>query len=337
MYLQYGSVTLKVIDLLRYDREAIYTPDKTDLLTIRHTLGVSAVYAPGGDPRMPSVTALSEDTEKVLSGQDRTAEAVSRRIRGYDPGQLARVEEYPHMEHNTVESEQIAMSRLHSGPQTDAELRYRLMLPRQKLILWAYDRQTGKPIRWLESPRPGMATDAMNGPLPIGNPVVSAAGEPNSIGVYFEVQTDVLPCATGSDRAVLSHRWQMTHVGDENNYLTRVTHGEIIFNGEYVHTMGVVPDDFRNQFIHPIPVGFVRRVPEVTQSSDGLTLRYTILDTDPTVVFDAGDSGATMLEILEKITYNAPWAGSGQQDATGRGGSGRPWYKKVADPFNLFG
>lgn len=355
MYLQYGNVILKVIDLLRYDREGIYTPDKTELLHVRHTIGVSCTYAPGGDPAMPSVVQLSPDTAAVLNGNDRTAVVVSQNLRALNPGQTAEVFADPRLETDdgTITTLSTAgglaygtapVRQHHTGPQTDAELRYRLMIPRQKLILWAYDRQTGDPIRWLESPRTGMTTDATFGPLPIGNPVVSAAGEPNSIGVYFEVQTEMLPCATGSDRMVLSHRWQTSHSGDDNNYLTRIIRGEIIFNGEYVHTFGINPDDYRNQFIHPIPVGFVRKVPEVSQSTDGLTIRYTITDTDPTIVFDAGDSGATQLSIMEKVLYNVPRSTNGPggaSDAARAGGTpgerGAWLLQRAVDPWDIYG
>lgn len=309
MYLQYGSVVLRVIDLIRYDRENIYTPDKTDLLSVRTTIGVSATYAYGGDPAiLPSVIRLSQNTQFVLgtadASRDNTAAIASAKLRGLDPDKAAPVDDSPTMEDEVPTNQRVWFA----GPQTDAELRYRLMLPRQKLILWVYDRQTGEPRRWLESPRPGFETDVGTGPLPIGHPVIAAAGEPSTVAVYFEVTTDMSPSPVGADRAVLSHRWQTTHTTNDAYYLTRVIRGEIVFNGEHVNSGLFNPDDVRNQFIHPIPIGFVRGLPEISQSSDGLTMRYTITDTDPTIVFDPGDSGAVQMDIAERITYNVPWA-----------------------------
>ena len=63
------------------------------------------------------------------------------------------------------------------------------------------------------------------------------------------------------------------------------------------------PDWFRSQLFHPIPLGFRRHVPVVTLSPDGNTLKYTVTDTDTSVVFDAGDTGATQMDIVERVKY----------------------------------
>jgi hypothetical protein len=308
MYLQYGSVTLKIIDLLRFDRQAILTPDGADLLYTRVTLGVSAVYAPGGVPAMASVTELSQDTDRRLGGLDTTADLLVGNPRGRDPQGLL---DKPKMEHDKSFAGKPRVSptpldQQHSGPETDAELHRRLMMPRQKLILWAYDKRDGLPIRWLESPRGDMATDATVGPTPLQNPVISASGEPNSIGVYFEIQTDLTPCPIGSDRLVLSHRWRVAHGHDENQYLTRTITGVIVFNGGYIRTFGTNIGDVAAQFVAPVPVGFTRGLPMTEESEDGLTIRYTVTDTDPTVMFSPGDSGATQISIQEVLTYTNP-------------------------------
>jgi hypothetical protein len=98
----------------------------------------------------------------------------------------------------------------------------------------------------------------------------------------------------------------MDHVPDENHYLTRVIKGEVIFNAALMDNSPYTPDHFRNQFMHPIPLGFKRRGPTVTQSSDGFTIRYVIEDVNPTITFDPGDSGATNIEIVETIKYAQP-------------------------------
>lgn len=310
MFLEYNDVSLKCLDLQRYSRRSVYSPDGADLLYVRTVLGVMATYAPGGYPRMPSVTNIGGDTENVMGGRDNTVQILTQLPRGTpDPtgGRSGTVDTVPTLESDLPGSQRLA-GPFFSGPQTDVELRNRLLMPRKKLILWAYDKRDGKAVRWLESPRSTMSTDATNGPIPISCDVVSAAGEPNSVGVFFQVQTDVSPCPIGSDRAVLSHRWEMSHTADENFYLTRIIRGEIIFNGAYINTFSVNPDSLRNQFIHPIPVGFSRGIPQVSQSADGLTIRYIVTDTDPTIMFSPGDSGATQIQILEKIALYKPWA-----------------------------
>lgn len=305
MWISYAGVNLRVVDLQRFDRVNVYTEDGTDLLYVRQTIGVLAEYAPGGDPKMTSTTRLSPEVRRLLAGDDDTAAVICADPRGKDPSNFALgLNPRPRLEDDTTAP--IDPRFWHAGPETDAELRNRLLNPKQKLVVVAWDRRTGGPIKWLESPRVGMMTDATHGPTPLQCSVMSASGEPHSIAVYFEVQTDLPPCPIGSDRLVLSHRWQMTHQHDDNQYLTRVIHGQVIFNGAYLHTFCAEPDKYRNQFLHPIPLGFQRGPPVVEMSPDGLTMRYTLTDTDPTVVFSPGDSGCTGIEIVERMTLIRP-------------------------------
>jgi hypothetical protein len=316
MYLEYGSVVLKVIDLTRFERTTVWTPDGTDLIGVDTIIGVTATYAPGGVPRLVSVRALSPDTSDTLTGRDTTKVQLDRNPRGLSPGAAAPILPKPLFEPGGRAPVPRAFER--AGPETDAELRGRLWVPRQKLILWAYDRQTGLPIRWLESPRPGFDTDAANGPIPLSVDIVSASGEPNSVAVHFQVETRMSPCPTGSDRLVLSHRWEMTHGYDQDYYLTRSITGQIIFNGALLYRSEprrvFRPDFVRAQFLHPIPLGFQRRVPQITQSSDGLTIHYVITDTDPTICFSPGDSAATRIELLERMQQTVtPMMGPGNE------------------------
>lgn len=299
MYVEYNDVPLHVIELNTYEREAVYTEDNADLLYIRHVLGVTCTYAPGGVPALVSVTALSPETAGMLNRANAAAPYAAN-ARGFDPGVVR-----PRLEPmGGLRRDQTAFLR--SGAETDAELRHLLLTPRKKLILWAYDRQTGQKIAWLESPRPGFSVDADNGPRPIACDVVAASGEPSSVAVHFMIETAQAPCPVGSDRFVLAHRWQVSHGHDEDYYLTRTIEGTITFHPGVRDIINIHPDRIRNQFIHPVPLGFRRGLPEIVQSSDGLTIRYVITDTDPTVVFAPGDSGATQIDIQEKFQYVTP-------------------------------
>jgi hypothetical protein len=321
MFVQYGDVFLRVVELTRFDRDAVWTPDRTDLIGVDVILGFLVTLMPGGDPRMDSATVLNPDTVAHLTGSDRTAAALRNNPRGEDPGITAAFFP-PVLETELGGRGPVSAGEERSGPETDAEIRLRLWRPRQKLILWAYDRQTGGLIRWVESPRPGFDTDVANGPIPLSLDVVQASGEPNSVVLHFQIQTRMSPCPTGSDRLVLSHRWQMKHGHDENHYLTRTIDGECIFNGAVIRKLGVSPDDIRRQFIHPIPVGMQRASPTVTISSDGLTIKYQVVDTDPTIVFDPAESGCTTIQIAEKVLYQNPTTWN--KDNSPGGGIGKP-------------
>ena len=313
MFIQYGTISLRVVDINTFDRVNVYSDDGVDLLYVKVTLGVTAVYAPGGNPAMPSITFLSRETADIISGFDTTLGTLRTIPQGVGPGApglgagaTAFLANPPLMETDPLVIPPVPPRQQFAGPQTDAEIRWRLMVPRQPLILFAWDRQTGMPIQWLTSPRPGFPVDVCNGPKPISCDVVAVAGEPDSIGVHYQIQTWMLPCPEGSDRFILSHRWTMSHTHDEDNYLTRVVQGKIVFNGAYIAAFGVRPEWVLNQMIHPIPLGYRRHVPQVTQSSDGLVIDYTIEDTDPTIIFEPADSGAVGIDIVEDFAYTSP-------------------------------
>lgn len=310
MELDYGPVHLVAGDLTMYKRENAYTPDGSNLVGVDHTVGFLGTYGYGGDPVMPSVKALSPNTVGKMTGTDLTAAGLRADPRGRDPSAplaAGAVLNPPNMESDFVATDP---TEFFTGPQTDVELSHWLTRPRQKLILWAYDKQTGRRVRWLESPRPGMKVDVNGGPFPISHDVVNASGEPNTVAVHFQVTTRVSPCPIGSDRLVIAHQWQMTHAPDENGYLSRVIEGEVVFHMGVMSVISARPDLIMNQFIHPIPLGFQRKPPTVTLSPRGDTVKYTIIDVDPTIIFSPGDSGAASIQIMERHELQVPYAQS---------------------------
>lgn len=307
MYLQYGDLSLAVIDLNRYERTNVYDASGTDLLYVRVVVGVSAVYAPGGIPHLTSATSITQDTQATLTGTDNTRITLTTTPRGVDPSGSNFLTTPPALETDLPGNVFNPVASQYTGAETDADLRFRLLYPRQSLILWAADRRTGALVRWLESPRPGFMVDCKNGPKPISCDIITADGEV-AAGMFYQIETCVQPCPAGSDRLVTSHRWKMTHTHDANNYLTRVIEGTIVFNSEVVYLLSISPDWVRNQFLHPVPLGYQRRVPSISISEDGLTITYVITDTDPTIVFEPGDSGATAIQIIEnmELVYPSP-------------------------------
>lgn len=195
-----------------------------------------------------------------------------------------------------------------AGPiDTDRELELRLRAPRKKLLVWAFDK-SGQPLVWIESPRRNAPSDVKAGPVVL-NCSVKAAPNGNSFFVSFDVRTWLSPAEDGSDRPILSHRWQMTHTEDEDHYLTREIRGVAVFDLGNIREAHILPDDFRKQLFHPIPQGFRRTLGPITLSPDGGTLEYSYADTDQRVVFDAWNTGATQMKIQEYVQYNNPWRG----------------------------
>lgn len=299
MELSYGGVNLELVALDRVDREAVYSSDGIDLIAVKWVIGATCVYSPGGRPVGTAATQLGKystdylyDTRKVDIRRDPAS------LRGRDPKLLG-----VRQETNYLGGVVGAGAVGYNAAMTDVELRTRLFLPRQRLLITAYD-QNGRKVNWLQSPKPGFGADVMGGPRPLSVDIVSAQGEGMTFGVYFQIETYTSPCPDGSDRIILSHRWQMTHDHDENNYLTRIIEGEVVFDLGIVSSNNIRPDLFRQQFFHPIPLGAKRKLGPIVQSSDGSTIKYTTYDTDTSITFDAGDSGATNIAIVEKLSYS---------------------------------
>lgn len=315
MKIEYNGVTLEMTELTECTREAVYDPSGTDLLYVKWRVGVVATLASGG---RPNATAADFATSPTWAATLAELTGAGMNVnRGTPPALGKDATEY---DWDTIRAAAADPTNI-ANPAftTDVELRNRLLVPRRKLKITAYH-PNGSEYVWLESPRPWIpdvvqrsggipfeddaqdvegVVDAANGPKPLRCDVVQPAGEGASMGAHFVIETCVVPVDPAAERLVLSHRWETTMSHDDDHYLTRTTVGEIIFDAQILHAARAQPDWFRGQFFHPIPLGFRRGGPVVRQSNDGLTLQYEIHDTDPTVVFDPGDSGATSMNIVE--------------------------------------
>lgn len=315
MKFEYNGVAMDLVEITEYQRECVYSDDGADLLYVKHRIGAVCMMAAGGWPAGLSVnrSTPTPKTTPDLTGQPRRPAGAANEVRGRNVTPYDFPKQTPTLAN--------ASSLYHPGFYTDQEVRMRLSIPRKKLKIEAYH-PDGKKYTWLESPRPfpenrelrnkpgaaydGTTTDAANGPIPLRVDIVNPAGEGTSMGVHFMVETCLVPVAPEEERLILSHRWEVQHTHDDDHYLTRITRGQVVFNGGLTRLTGQSPDWFRSQFFHPVPLGFVRKVPEVVASSDGLSVHYTITDTDPHCTFDPGDSGATSMDIVESLNYLQP-------------------------------
>lgn len=300
MNLEYNGVAMELLELDQVSREGVYSSDGQELIGVKWIISATCTYAPGGYPVGTAVTSISGTTdEELYPPVELSSSAFKPDIRGKNPLELRIAQRN--------NSKPGAAMFGFNAVVTDTEIRSRLWQPRQKLILWVWDNKLPATRQiWMESPKPNLVCDIAGGPKPLAVDVISTTGEGLNMGIHFQIMTILSPCPNGSDRLILSHRWQMTHTHDADQYLTRVIDGEIVFNQGLMETADVNPDWLRSQFLHPIPLGMKRTVPTLTRSSDGATIRYQIVDTDTTIMFDAGDSGATNIDIVEQVSYLAP-------------------------------
>lgn len=330
MKVTYNGVEMKLVEMVECEREAVYDESGTDLLYVRWRLGLVCTLASGGYPGGTAVDFARKrgtvlDDRPSLAGRGPRDNNVIGGSRPSAPWSAIAASETDPLSVATAAN---------SAFITDAELHTRLMTPRKKLKITAAN-PDGTDYVWLESPRvilreaeaaPGPPdltveaaraafparpmTDSANGPTPLRADVVQPSGELGTFGVHFVIETCLAPTTSADERLVLSHRWQTSMQSNADHFLTRVIVGEVRFSGAILSVSATHPDWYRSQFFHPIPLGFRRDVPDVSLSPDGLTLRYEIHDTDPTVTFDPGDSGATEIDIVETnnlITRNL-WA-----------------------------
>lgn len=301
MILSYNGIELQLVDFVRRERSLVYDTRGRDVIYVKHVIGAVCTYSQGGWPTGTEVRTVQPET---IADAKQTKSIPNTLVTTPSNNPT------PNLRNNVAGAQnQIGVS----PTLTDIELRTRLFIPRKQLSITAWDTD-GSQIIWLQSPAPGAKSDVSGGPYPRAVDIIQSSGEPNSIGVYFEIETDLTPCHTGEDQAVLAHSWQMTHTHDEDFYLTRIITGEVVFNQAVLDANGVNPDWLRQQFFHPIPLGYKRGLPEVTISPDGNTIRYVITDTDPTVVFDPADTGATRMDIVEEMTMSVPLDIGGRQD-----------------------
>lgn len=138
-------------------------------------------------------------------------------------------------------------------------------------------------------------TDANNGPQPISCNVIAWHGIRSAIVIY-RIETWLYECP--GTRALIAHRWEMTHELDEHYYTRRIIRGEAVFRTDILLNnvapdgTPAVPDDFRIGLFHPVPAGMQRKKVDVNVSSDGTSASYTAVDEQQTLVIMA-DTGVT--------------------------------------------
>lgn len=313
MHLSYNGIELQLLTLDSVVRESVWSPDGTDLLYVRWKIAASCVYAPGSYlpgvslAREPSTPAVPTPRETVVvatlsnTGQSSgNPQAGVFSVMGNTVEQDVRGAAFRGNEPPAVS---LDFSRASTGPiVTDVHLRNHLFRNRAPLRIWGYT-DTGAVRNWLVSPVGAATCDADNGPKVRACNVVAATGAPSNFAVQMEIETCIPPCPLGSDRPLLSHRWQMQHTHNEDHYLTRTVTGQAIFHPGLMDKYAQNPDWFRRELFHVVPLGFSRKLGPITLSPDGCVLQYTYMDSDSTVMFNAGSSGASDIDVKESFTY----------------------------------
>lgn len=157
-----------------------------------------------------------------------------------------------------------------NATQTMNRIKHYMETPRYRLKVEIDGREM------LNSPIPGAIKDCKNGPLPVHFNVLRIVGS-ESFLVEFCVDTWVVDCVGGERPPYQSHRWEDRVTIDKSFISTRTRTGKIVVRGD----LDINPDTLRQFAVEgtgAVPAGFIRRKSDWTEDSDGLTLRYTLVD-----------------------------------------------------------
>ncbi len=225
-------------------------------------------------------------------------------------------------------------------PATDTELRTRLRRPRRTLAVWINSGPNGDPEYVLYQPFDGMNMDAFKGPMCREMPTKMVVGNVTGIKhLVFETWesplneygTDdqinkskgggivalinsltglsgKLQNAVKATPALISNRWSMKQLPQgETGLSSTIIEGTAIFRMDILNAKGISADQLRPLFMHPIPFGYVRMPPEVSQSSDGSRVDYRVVDVQQMINNPAGAvHGVKVLNATQSMEYSSP-------------------------------
>ena len=332
MQVAYNGVVFDLVLLTNWQRERVDTKDKTTFLWWHHIIDMELVYNREATdaqwfPDYSHTAGRHTDGKFSPMGTDKARVDVLDAVRVPKGG---------------VVGVRPPKSSIPGGvPMTDMEIRERMSIPRKKLIIWMNSGPfpgVGEYGIILEQPWGNLECDAQHGPSCTYNGVTQING--NSMGSYalrFETweapirygessqwsnrdpSTSVInakgklnsPFALGlgiNSPALVSNRWSMaSKPNPQTHLLTREIEGEAIFRMDILKMRRLSADELRYQFMHPIPMGFVRRPPEVYLNSAGNGVRYKIADDMQSTNFPGGAKyGLIDVNVVQYLDYSVP-------------------------------
>ncbi len=174
---------------------------------------------------------------------------------------------------------------------SDRALRHLLLTPRLPL---QFSFLGGVSV---QSPLPGFPCDCMGGPTPVQCHVSELT--PKTWVVDWAVETAINETyfykSTGQLPLILAQAWQMRHEVDEDFFCKRIVEGQTLFRLDALQAAGFTPDDFRSQLFIPNDGYFKRERIEVsTDAEKPNLLRFRVVDRE--VPFGWAEPNVSRLE-----------------------------------------
>lgn len=207
-------------------------------------------------------------------------------------------------------------------------------------------------------------SDLKGGPFPQRASFTQISGDKSAVLSYRVVAYD-----TYNSQILLSNSWALTSDIDRHGYTTRTINGSATFRLDTLTAAGLEADDFRHLLLVPTPQDMRRVGVQVTESSAGDRVDYTVVDREVTVglgknspavevtggitsnvmypIKDFKGLGGAVLKVFKDTFSGNPFAFSelalnqgvpnnanvGQARATGRKGSDRAVLSQIARDF----
>lgn len=181
----------------------------------------------------------------------------------------------------------------------------RLTSPRAPLFVFSGKGANPGQLLW-QSPNSGALCDAKGGPKPTSFGITHCFADGVTFFVTFGIESYLQLSAKTAKDPLLSNRFMMSHVIDEDSFLTIQTVGRAVFDlgvlqNNSQNPKNANPDTYRPNLFLPIPQGFVRQNITVLQSADGTSIDYNFSDVESRVSFAGGPYvNATKCEAIHR-------------------------------------
>jgi hypothetical protein len=272
MHLSYNNIDLKIERTSGVAMQAVYDQSGTDRLYDRVTISLICVWSPfstGSQTSLAGGGFRSGDFEpQALTDSPNVDPAVPLPppIPGGPPAPLP------------IGTRSLPVDTLGTSLR---RLRQTLLEPRQQLrVDIGPDRVWEVPgVYSVEDPVTGikrnvrLMCDPENGPIPEECRVISIHGDKAAI-ISYRIRF----CITDCVNYVVSNRWSVTSMTDEQYLTTRVTTGVATMRPDLLIARGTTADAFRQNFTLAVPPGFIRKRVVVNATPDGREIHYRVED-----------------------------------------------------------
>lgn len=317
MFLSYNGISMQIVKVSQYDAVATYDEAGVNYLYDAIDITCECILNPDATTKEQFGKVEPNAKKKNQNGNPPNGNAIGLVGAQFNGDAIGNAIGLVGAQFNQA-------NRRASPVETYQEIARRLAEPRKKLVIWLdsslTDNNDPREII-LESPLPGMVTDARFGPQVKIHNVDGGHGNA-SIWLSMSIHTDVCRCNEDSKRYLLSNSYSWTVQPIGSNLVAHVIDGTAIFRMDNLLAGRVTADQLRAQFMHPIPPGFQREVPMVQILPGGDAVRYRIVDVEKHLNFIGGQVyHAHEIEVVEHREYGKPQLGE-------FGGAAFKWFRR---------